>query len=133
MLRSVSILNNKITFDPLTDIVEEKSDLKRQPGAGESGDDNRDQFHNLQIRFTFTNFKLVFTFTHCKYVFTFTNHKGFQFWKRQICFQCLKLQLSFTNCKKCLLLSPVSFHSANTLLEKNMFHKVQKGNFRFIK
>ena len=90
---------NQITCDPLIDNFEEKSDLKRQPGSGESCDDNRDQFHNLQIRFTFTNFKLVFTFTHCKYVFTFTNHKGFQFWKRQIRIQCLKLQISFTNCK----------------------------------
>ena len=58
MLRSVSILNNKITFDPLTDIAEEKSDLKRQPGAGESGDDNRDQFHNLQTANTFHFHKL---------------------------------------------------------------------------
>ena len=51
---------NQITCDPLIDNFEEKSDLKRQPGSGESCDDNRDQFHNLQIRFTFTNFNFFF-------------------------------------------------------------------------
>ena len=50
MLQPVS----QVTCDPLPDIDEENSDLQRQPGAGESGDDNRNQFHNLKIHFSFT-------------------------------------------------------------------------------